>query len=201
MRDARVDAYIAKSAEFARPVLNHLRETVHKACPDVLETMKWSFPHFDYKGIMCSMAAFKEHCSFGFWKTRMMSDPQELFTRSDEGMGSFGRITGLKDLPPDRVLIAYIKEAARLNKTGAKLPPREKPAVRKPLRIPPSLATALRKNRKAKAVFDGFSGSHQREYADWVREAKTDDTRAKRIATAVGWIAEGKVRNWKYVRK
>lgn len=127
--DPRVDAYIAKSAEFARPILEHLRALVHKACPDVQETMKWSFPHFDYKGIVCSMASFKHHCAFGFWKASLMKDPHKILS-SDEAMGHLGKITSLNDLPSDRVMIAYIKEAAALNEAGVKVS-RPKPAAKK----------------------------------------------------------------------
>ncbi|HXF99893.1 MAG TPA: YdeI/OmpD-associated family protein [Bacteroidota bacterium] len=194
--DPRVDAYIAKSADFARPILEHLRALVHKACPDVQETMKWSFPHFDYKGIMCSMAAFKHHCSFGFWKASLMKDPDGILTTGN-GMGNLGKITSLKDLPSDRILIKYIKEAAKLNEEGVKVD-RTKSATKKPLTIPADLASALKKNRKALQVFEKFPPSHKREYIEWITEAKRPETRAKRIATTLQWLSEGKSRNWKY---
>src|SRR5205085_5821992 len=115
-----IDAYIAKSADFAKPVLNHIRKLVHEACPDVEEKMKWSFPHFDYKGeMMCSMAAFKQHCAFGFWKAALMKDPKLVENaKTEEAMGHMGRITSLKDLPPDKKLTGYIKEAMKLNELG-----------------------------------------------------------------------------------
>src|SRR4026207_417368 len=125
-KDKRVDDYIAKSADFAKPILNHIRQLVHTVCPQVEETIKWSFPNFDYKGVFCSMAAFKAHCSFGFWKAALMSDATKMKDNQKTAMGHMGKITSLKDLPPDKVLIAYIKEAAKLNDEGIKLPPRKK---------------------------------------------------------------------------
>src|SRR5882762_1256489 len=119
-KDPRLDDYIAKSADFAKPILNHLRKLVHAACPEVEETMKWSFPHFDYKGMMCSMASFKQHCAMGFWKWQLMAASKG--SKSDEAAGSFGRITSLADLPSDKVLRGIVKEAMKLNDAGAKAP-------------------------------------------------------------------------------
>ena len=200
-KDIRIDNYISKSAAFAQPILKHLRQLVHKACPGVEETMKWSFPHFDYKGSMCSMASFKNHCAFGFWKGAIMKDSDGvLHEQGNSGMGSLGKITSLKDLPNDKTLIAYIKEAIQLNEDGVKLPPRKK-TEQKDLLVPSSLATALKKNKKAQTVFEAFSPSHKKEYIEWITEAKTEETRNKRMATALEWLAEGKSRNWKYERK
>lgn len=135
-KDKRVDAYIAASEDFARPVLNHLRQLVHKACPEVTETMKWSFPHFDYKGVMCSMAGFKQHCAFGFWKALLMRDPHLLQkAKSEEAMGHLGKITSLKDLPSDKILIQYIKEAKQLNEEGVKIVRRKSVGVKKELQV------------------------------------------------------------------
>jgi uncharacterized protein YdeI (YjbR/CyaY-like superfamily) len=192
-RDQRIDAYISKSADFARPVLKHLREVVHTACPDVEETIKWQMPAFDYKGIMCGMAAFKEHCTFGFWKHELL-----IGDRNGDAMGSFGRITSLNDLPSDRTLTSLIKKAAKLNADGVKTP-RKKPAPKPPLAVPTFLTTALKKNAAARKSFDALSPSHKREYIEWLTEAKTDATRDKRLGTALAWIAEGKSRNWKYM--
>lgn len=198
--DRRVDAYIAKSASFAQPILNHVRDLVHKAVPDVEETIKWGFPNFEHRGVVCSMAAFKEHCAFGFWKASLMSDPAKILgERREKAMGHFGRITNLKDLPSDKVLIAYLKEAAQLNEDGVKAPPRKK-AAKKELSVPGYLTAALKKNKKALAAFEEFSPSHRREYVAWLEEAKTDETRTKRLTTAIEWIAKGKSRNWKYER-
>ena len=195
-RDPRVDAYIARSAEFARPILSHLREIVHSACPEVEETLKWSAPHFMYRGMLAGMSAFKAHCAFGFWKG-------SLVTGGDGGveaqaMGQFGRITSLDDLPPRRVIIGYVKQAMKLNEEGVKTPKRRKTPKPEPL-MPAELAAALAKNAKARATFDAFSPSHQREYVEWIAEAKGEETRQRRLANALEWMAEGKARNWKYM--
>jgi len=195
-RDDRIDAYIARSAEFARPILTHLREIVHEACPDVEETMKWSFPNFLYKGMMCSMASFKEHCSFGFWKSSLILGKGGGL---ESAMGQFGRITKVADLPSKKVLSGYIKQAMKLNDEGIKAPNRMKPKEKAPreLVIPDDLATALRANSAAAATFEKFSSSHRREYVDWITEAKTQATRSRRLEQALQWMAEGKPRNWK----
>ena len=201
-KDKRVDAYIATSADFAQPILTHLRELVHAAVPDVEETMKWSFPHFDYHGILCSMAAFKQHCSFGFWKASIMFDPHKIFGRLNEtAMGNFGRITNLKDLPSDKILISYIKEAAKLNKDGVKLSTKPKTTEKKSLKVPGYFMAALKKNKKARSTFESFSYSNKKDYVEWITEAKGEETRTKRLATAIEWMSEGKVRNWKYIKK
>ncbi|HYD79158.1 MAG TPA: YdeI/OmpD-associated family protein [Paucimonas sp.] len=196
--DPRIDEYIAKSAEFARPILTHLRETVHAACPEVEETMKWSMPHFVYHGILCNMAAFKAHCSFGFWKGELILPKDD--PKAEQAMGQFGRITALSDLPPKRTLTAYIKQAMMLNQDGVKAPSREKPKVRKEVTAPDDLLAALKRQKGALANFEGFSPSAKREYVEWLEEAKTEATRNKRLATAVEWIAEGKHRHWKYMK-
>jgi uncharacterized protein YdeI (YjbR/CyaY-like superfamily) len=195
-KDPRVDEYIAKSEDFARPILTHLRKIVHAACPEVEETMMWSFPHFDYKGMMCSMAAFKEHCAFGFWKASLALDGNG----ADDGMGHFGRITANSDLPSDRTLTAFIKKAARLNDEGVKVD-RQPAASKKPVTVPTDFAAAIKRNPAARKTFDAFSPSARREYVEWVTEAKTDATRQKRMDTSVVWLAEGKQRNWKYMPK
>lgn len=200
-KDERIDAYIANAAEFARPILTHLRSVVHAACPDVQETWKWSFPNFDYKGIVCSMAAFKAHCTFGFWKASLMRDEHKLLERSGDAMGHFGRITSLADLPDDAILIAYIEEAVELNEKGVKLPPRPRSTERKELEIPEYLIAALEANAKASETFENFSYSHKKEYVEWITEAKTEETRHKRLAAALEQMAEGKSRHWKYNRK
>ena len=196
-RDDRVDAYIARSAEFARPILEHLRAIVHAACPEVEETMKWSFPHFQYKGMLCSMAAFKEHCSFGFWKSSLVLDKNG--EPAEKAAGSFGRITSLADLPTKKVLTGYIKQAMKLNDTGVKAPARPKPKAPAEVIVPDDLQNALGKNKRALAAFDKFPPSHKREYIAWITEAKTEATRTRRLETAIEWMAEGKPRNWKYM--
>jgi hypothetical protein len=196
-KDARIDAYIAKSADFAQPILAHLRALVHAGCPEVEETMKWSFPHFLHRGILCSMAAFKQHCSFGFWKGELVLG-KSPGGATGEGMGQFGRITALSDLPPDKVLIGYIRQAVRLNEAGVKraAPPRAK--EKRALRIPTDLTAALKKQPKALATFERLRPSHKQEYVEWITEAKREETRKKRLVTAIEWMAEGKPRYWKY---
>ncbi|MGD9631065.1 MAG: YdeI family protein [Pyrinomonadaceae bacterium] len=192
--DPRIDAYIEKSADFARPVLVHLRNLIHGACPDVAETLKWSMPSFEYKGILCGFAAFKAHCTFGFWKQSLMET--DAFPRNKTAMGSFGRITSLKDLPSDKVMIGLIHQAMELNEKGVKV--KKTPAAKKDPFVPDDLNKALTKNKKARAQFDKFSYSHKKEYVEWITEAKTEPTRLKRLATTIEWLAEGKGRNWKY---
>jgi uncharacterized protein YdeI (YjbR/CyaY-like superfamily) len=196
-RDERIDAYIAKAAEFAQPILTHLREIVHQACPEVEETMKWSFPHFQYKGMLCSMAAFKEHCAFGFWKGSLILGKREA--NDENAMGQFGRITSIKDLPSKKVLSGYIKEAMRLNDEGVKSPSRSRPQEPRPVVIPDDLAAALSANKGARETFEQFPPSHKREYIEWISEAKTEATRNRRLEQAIDWMAEGKPRNWKYM--
>jgi uncharacterized protein YdeI (YjbR/CyaY-like superfamily) len=201
-KDERVDAYIAKAADFAKPILVHLRELMHATCPDVEETWKWSFPVFVYKGaILCNMAAFKEHCSFGFWKASLMTDADKLFDLGDkDGMGHLGKLYSLKDLPKDAVLKKYIKAAMKLNEDGVKLPPRAKVTEdkKKELEIPAYFVAELKQKKPAQKAFDAFSYSCKKEYVQWFEEAKTEVTRNKRMAQALEWIAEGKDRNWKY---
>ena len=200
--DKRIDAYIVKAQPFAKPILKHIRELVHKACPDVEETLKWSFPHFDYKGeMMCSMAAFKQHCAFGFWKASLMKDKKLVENaKSESSMGHFGRIASLNDLPSDKKMLAYIKEAMKLNDERVKV---KKPVSKekKVLLVPGYFLAAVKKNKKALATFQGFSYSNKKEYVEWITEAKTEETREQRLATAVEWMAEGKVRNWKYLKR
>lgn len=195
-KDPRVDAYIAKSAAFARPILSHLRKLVHTHCPEVTETIKWGFPHFDYRGaIFCGAAAFKEHCAFTFW----LGDLLNIDAKAGKAMGQFGRIKSLADLPSDKEFAKLIKSAMKLHDAGAKSPTRAKPAEKKELVVPDYFMAAVKKNKKAMASFEGFSPSKQREYVEWITEAKTDATRDKRLVQAVAWMAEGKVRNWKYI--
>jgi uncharacterized protein YdeI (YjbR/CyaY-like superfamily) len=193
-RDPRIDAYIERAAPFARPILAHVRELVHEACPDVEETMKWSMPTFMHAGaILCGMAAFKQHASFGYWKHALVVGEGE----PRDGMGSYGKMTSVEDLPPKKTLLAHIRKAMKLNEDGVKSPVR-KAAPKPPPETPDDLLAALRKNKAAKATFDAFPPGCKREYIDWIVEAKREETRAKRLAQAVEWIAEGKRRNWKY---
>ncbi len=203
-KDPKIDAYIAKAQPFAKPILKHLRELIHKANPDVEETIKWGMPSFDYKGPFCSMAAFKQHAVFGFWKGKLLNDKKGyLEERAIDGgtaMGHLGRITSLKDLPPDKAILDFVKQAKKLNDEGIKMPAKSKKET-KELLVPPYFLKEIKKNKKAAAVFAEFSVSKKKDYVEWITEAKTEETKASRMATAVEWISEGKGRNWKYETK
>ncbi len=197
--DKRVDAYIAKSAPFARPILEHIRALVHRVCPECEEKMRWSFPHFDYKGeMMCNMAAFKEHASFGFWKETLLDDPKKML-KQEEGMGSFSKFRSLSDLPSDAALTNFIRQAMKLNDDGTKIAKPKSAATA--FVVPDYLTTALKNDDAAKKTFEAFSPSNKREYIDRLTEAKSETTRDKRLASAIEWMAEGKIRNWKYLKK
>lgn len=191
-QDKRIDDYIEKSSDFAKPILNHLRELVHKACPEVKETMKWSFPNFDYKGAFCHMAAFKEHCSFTFLKASLMKNADTFKAKQNESMGHLGKIKYLSDLPSDKILFSYLKEAIKLNDEGIKLPPKKKNSEPGELIIPQYLSNALSENHDANKIFEAFSPSHKKQYVQWLTEAKTEATRNKRIAKAIEQIAAKK---------
>ena len=202
-KDKRIDAYIAKAQPFAKPILIHLRKLIHQGCPEVQETIKWGMPSFDYKGPLCGMAAFKQHAIFGFWKYKLIKDPKNyLGLRSNEGgeaMGNMGRINSIKDLPSDKAMLDFVKQAKKLNDEGIKMPPRAvKP--KKPLATPSYFTSALKKNKKALTCFENFSPSQKREYVSWVTEAKSEETRNSRLQLSVAWMSEGKKRNWKYER-
>jgi uncharacterized protein YdeI (YjbR/CyaY-like superfamily) len=190
-KDARVDAYIARSADFAKPILIHLRKLVHAACPSVEETVKWRMPFFEHNGILCMMAAFKSHCAIRFWHPGM----RKLFKRGDS-MSHVGRITKMSDLPSDAKILEYLREAKELNEAGKRPPAPRRPA--KKVRIPSYFTSALKRDKKALAAFNAFTASHQNEYVQWITEAKRDETRAKRIATMLQWLKAGKSRHWKY---
>lgn len=195
-RDPRVDDYIARSADFAKPILIHLRELIHAGCPEVEETIKWRNPGFMYKGLLCGVAAFKQHCVIGFWKDAI------LFDRKNPSAKPFAipdRITNVAELPSDKILLGYIKEAARLNAGGLKVP-KPKSSPKKDLVVPKELISALKKNKKALSTFEDFSYSHKKEYVEWITDAKREQTRTQCLATAVAWMADGKARNWKYER-
>jgi len=196
-RNKRVDAYIEQSAEFARPILQHLRGLVHQGCPEVEEAIKWSMPFFLYRGMLGNMAAFKAHCSFGFWGPGMRVLLKKDGVLDSDGMGSLGRITSLKDLPNDKTLLRYIREAVKIKEVGA--PAQSRPAKpRAEAKIPVDLVAALRKNKKATATFKKFSPTNRREYIEWITKAKQSETRSRRLATTLEWLAEGKPRHWKY---
>jgi hypothetical protein len=194
-KDKRVDAYIAKAPEFARPILTYIREIVHEGCPECEEDLKWQNPAFMYKGLLAGMASFKEHCVFGFWKGALVTG--EKAAEGEESNAMYRKIYSLDDLPPKKKFLAWVKKAKELNETGAKVPRVTKP--KKPLEAPDYFIAAIKKNKKALTTYEGFSPSAKREYVDWITGAKADDTRARRIAQAVEWMAEGKQRNWKYM--
>lgn len=200
----KVDAYLAKVQPFAQPILVHLRELVHKACPEVEETIKWSRPFFEYRGaILCNMSGFKEHCSFGFWGEEIGAVLREAQAPRPGAMGSLGRITSLKDLPADKLILGWIRQAAAFVDSGEYTSPiaaRSK-VVKSPKAapaMPAEFASALQRSKKAAAAFAALSPSCQREYIEWIADGKRAETRDKRIATAMEWIAQGKQRNWKY---
>jgi uncharacterized protein YdeI (YjbR/CyaY-like superfamily) len=197
-KDPRVDAYIARSADFAKPILTHIRQVVHSACPEVEETLKWSSPHFMYKGMMCGMSAFKEHCAFGFWKGSLIVGKNG--GKVEDAMGQFGRITKISELPSKKVLAGYVKRAMELNEAGVKSPSYAQRKPRKALAVPGDLLARLKKNKKALATFEAFRPSHRYEYIEWITEAKGEETRKRRLETAIEWISEGKPRNWKYLK-
>jgi len=196
-RDPRVDAYIAKAPAFAQPILTRLRDAVHSGCPDVVETIKWSVPSFEYKGPFCGMASFKKHAMFGFWKHQLMQDV--LPKGEHRAFGKFGRLESIADVPPKAALVKVVRIARKLNDDGVKVPRTAKPA-KPPVKPPADLMAALKKSPRALAAFKAFSPSHQREYVEWITEAKASETRARRLAQALEWIADGKSRNWKYQR-
>jgi uncharacterized protein YdeI (YjbR/CyaY-like superfamily) len=193
-KDPRVDAYIKRAVPFARPILKHLRKIVHVSCQDVEETIKWRSPFFEHKGTMCFMAAFKEHCAFGFWKGAL------IFGKENKGAtGHFGRITSISDLPDRKALIGFVRKAAELNKAGVKKSPPRARAKQK-INVPSDLKAALQKDAKARKTFEDFSYSHKKEYMDWITDAKRDETRKRRLQTAIQWLAEGKPQNRKYLK-
>ncbi len=198
-KDPRIDAYIAKAAPFARPILKHLRKLVHQGCPDAQETIKWSSPFFDHHGIMIGIAAFKEHCALIFWKGTLL--PGGRSAEAKTARGQFGRIRSLEDLPPDATIVRLVKEAARLNEAGVPSERGPKAPKKPPARVPAELKAALAKNQQALATFTAFAPSHKRDYIEWIVSAKRPETRATRLKTAIAWMAEGKTHNWKYQRK
>jgi uncharacterized protein YdeI (YjbR/CyaY-like superfamily) len=192
-KDPRVDAYIERSAEFARPILKRLRRLVHEGCPGVEEDIKWGTPHFLFHGMFCSMAAFKSHCAFGFWNTAVLP-------ANREAMGHLGRIRSLSDLPPDRKIVGWVRDAARLAAAGVK-PARERKHPKREFPVPPDLSAALRRNARARSAFHSFSPSGRQDYLEWIEGARRPETRRRRLATAVEWMEQGKPHNWKYMAR
>jgi uncharacterized protein YdeI (YjbR/CyaY-like superfamily) len=200
----KVEAYLAKARPFAQPILTHLRKLVHQGCPEVAETIKWSRPFFEYRGvILCNMSAFNQHCSFGFWGQEISAVLRKANVLRGEGMGSLGRIREVNNLPPDKLMLAWIRQAAAFVDRGEYTSPiaarhRVAKAKKPTVKMPAEFAKALQKNKKVAATFAAFSPSCKREYIDWIADAKRPETRDKRVATATEWISQGKQRNWKY---
>lgn len=192
----RVDDYIARAPEFARPLLAAIRIAFHSGCPGLSEEIKWGVPYFMHHGMLGGMAAFKRHVAFGFWKSRLLSDPAGLFRKGPKASMCNVRIESAEDLPPRKVLVSYVREAARLNESGVRNPPAAG-KTRMPA-TPPDLARLLRADAVAGKVFASFPPSHRREYIEWIEEAKRAETRQKRLAQTLLWLREGKSRNWKY---
>ena len=197
-RIPEVDVYIAKSPVYARPILAHLRDLFHQASPSISEEIKWGCPHFVQRGIVGSFAAFKHHVGFGFWKSKLMQDPAGLFGNEPKASMCTSKFSSLEELPSDKILLSYIREAIALNENEVKLPAAKK--SRPPLKTPPYLIRALKSNPPAAAAFAKLAPSHRRDYIEWLVEAKTEATREKRLATTLQWLVEGKRRNWKYER-
>ncbi len=197
---SKIDDYINKSQPFAQEILNELRKVVHDYCPEVEEGWKWSFPHFMYKGtILCSMAAFKQHCAFGFWLQSQMNDPHGIFkAESAGGMGTLGKISNVSELPSSTVLGEYILQAMSLIDAGVKLKKAPTPAKPRELNIPKELTEALKNDSVMEAVFENFSLTNKREYVDWLNDAKTDATFQRRLETTLSNLREGKTKEWKY---
>ena len=193
-KDPRIDAYIAKSADFAKPILDELRKRVHAACPDVEENMKWSMPHFEYKGkLFAHLAAFKAHAAFGFAHSGLRDAG-----KAGEAMGHFGRLTSVKELPGVKDFDAMARQAMALRDAGVPIRPPKPRAEKKELVVPDDFLAAIKRNKKALAAFEAFSYSHRKEYVGWITEAKREATRASRMKQAIAWMAEGKPRHWKY---
>jgi uncharacterized protein YdeI (YjbR/CyaY-like superfamily) len=195
-RIPQVDAYIDAAAPFAKPILEAIRDAYHEGCPEVVESIKWGFPHFEYKGVLGNMAAFRKHATLGFWKAELIKDSHGLL-RAPGAMTS-SKLTDVSQLPDRASLVAYVRDAVRLNEEGVK---RDKPSRKAPaaLKVPSDLQTALDANAAARTTFENFSPSHRREYVEWINEAKQQATRERRLATTIEWLAEGKARNWKYM--
>lgn len=200
MKNIQIDHYIEKSADFAKPILEHIRYVVHKACPEIEETIKWGMPSFEYKGLVCGMAAFKAHCALTFHKGNLMNDEHGILSQVGKtGMGQLGKLTSIKDLPNEKILIAYVKQAVKLNEAGVKKT--NKNAKSTSIEVPDYFLKALKKNKEALKTFEAFSNSHKKEYVEWITEAKKEETRISRIEKAIEMLSEGKSRNYKYEKK
>lgn len=200
MKNIQIDHYIEKSADFAKPILEHIRYVVHNACPDVIETIKWRMPTFEYNGLICSMAAFKAHCSLTFHKGNLMKDKHGILSKVGKtGMGQLRKLTSLNDLPNEKILISYIKQAVKLNELGIK---QKRPSITNTsIEVPDYFQKALKKNNEALKTFETLSNSHKREYIEWITEAQKEETRISRMEKAIEMLNNGKSRNQKYEKK
>ena len=199
--DPRIDRYIRSAPDFAQPILERLRQLFHRACPEIEETIKWSSPFFEYKGIVGNMTAFQKHVSYGFWKAGLLADPEGILEQVGNTQMAVLKATSLEDLPGDEVLLAYIREAVDLNERGIKVPRAKSARHAEALEIPEDLQAALGDNEDARKTFDNFSYSQRKEYVEWITDAKRKATRTRRLAQAVEWLADGKPRNWKYMKR
>jgi uncharacterized protein YdeI (YjbR/CyaY-like superfamily) len=200
VRNPAVDAYVAAAPAFARPILRRIRAAFHAGCPEIEERIKWGMPSFEYQGLLGGMAAFQRHVALGFWKSQRMEDFQKIFGRPGAASLMRARIESLQDLPPRKVLVALVREAKRLNAEGVREPKPARPRRSLRVTVPADLQAALARNAKARANFAALPPSHRREYVEWITEAKRPETRARRLATTLAWLAEGKRHNWKYER-
>lgn len=196
-RDKRVDAYIAKSQDFAKPILEELRARVHQHVPEIEEDIKWGFPSFMYKGkIFFGMSAFKAHAGAGFWHPLMRTKD-----KSPEGIGEFGKITTVDQLPSRAQFARLAKKAKKLTDDAVTGPARPKPDPKRKAVVPKDLAALLAKNAKARATFEAFPYSKKNEYVTWITGAKREETRLRRLDTTLEQLAEGKSLMWKYEEK
>ncbi len=198
----RVDDYIARAAPFARPILERIRKVVHRACPEIEERIKWGVPSFEKDGLVCGVAAFKAHATFGFWRGAELDDPDGILRGKEKASFMAEKLTDVSQLPPDEVLADYVRCAVELNARRAQEPkkagsPKEKPK-RPEAKVPADLAAALKRNARARTNFGKFSPSNRREYVTWITEAKREETRLRRLAQAIEWMEAGKPRDWKY---
>lgn len=194
----KITEYIDNAQPFAQPILWHFRDLIHKVCPKVEEKLKWGVPFFDYKGSMCFMAGFKNHCNIGFWKGAIMQDALLFTENNTKALGGLNKIKAITDLPNDDTLMAYIAEAMILNENGVKVTPAfKKIAVPE---MPKEFTEALQNEPIVLGIFEGFTPSQRKEYILWIASAKTEATKSKRILQAIDWIADGKIKDWKYVK-
>lgn len=194
-KNKKVDDYILQSQDFAKPILTHLRKLIQIACPQVEESIKWGHPHFEYKGLLCNVAAFNRHCAFGFWKAALMKDAELLTKNNNDAMGHSGKLKSISDLPKDKIIIARVKEAVLLNEQGVHLPAKKHSEKNPEIKVPLLLKNELIKNKEVDQKFNSLSPSHKKEYIEWIEDAKKEETKFKRIASTIKWVMEGKSTN------